>query len=183
MLEPLCSVCLRVVCVSSVTNAAYQTRAQASDACAVSQSYRNHKPACLDDVTSQVCYIAGAQWEQYCAWPESLPNANCYCVCKLQHRMFEPNMARSMFELDRSVVATTQALTDALLSGHLGGAGLDVHWVVSHCTAQHPSQAAALSNVAGTCCYGVMHNHAVLHCTTTASVCQQSNELQYGTLS
>lgn len=25
-----------------------------------------------------------------------------------------------------------QALTDALLSGHLGGAGLDVHWVVSY---------------------------------------------------
>lgn len=24
-----------------------------------------------------------------------------------------------------------QALTDALMSGHLGGAGLDVHWVVS----------------------------------------------------
>lgn len=26
-----------------------------------------------------------------------------------------------------------QALTEALLSGHLGGAGLDVHWVVSLC--------------------------------------------------
>lgn len=30
-----------------------------------------------------------------------------------------------------------QALTDALMSGHLGGAGLDVHWVVSTCCDQH----------------------------------------------
>lgn len=65
-----------------------------------------------------------------------------------------------------------QALTDALLSGHLGGAGLDVHWVVSHCTAQHSSQAAASSNVARKALLlRLIQSHAVLRCITTASVC------------
>ena len=34
------------------------------------------------------------------------------------------------------IACVTQALTDALMSGHLGGAGLDVHWVVSICHSQ-----------------------------------------------
>ena len=60
-----------------------------------------------------------------------------------------------------------QALTEALMSGHLGGAGLDVHWVVSISTQVriHVQDAANLFGTAApyvlpfwnSTCAGCMH--------------------------
>ncbi len=46
-------------------------------------------------------------------------------VMSVLHR---PEFGKAAFE--ESTYCWVQALTEALTSGHLGGAGLDVHWVV-----------------------------------------------------
>ncbi len=50
------------------------------------------------------------------------------CLSLLHNSEFDVSTDKAAFET--STHCWVQALTEALTSGHLGGAGLDVHWVV-----------------------------------------------------